>query len=103
MYIIFVARNKKKLWGKHITCNPPPCAVFNEQDLAILRILGETPAFRGIRNCGFDTPIVMAVPTNRSQAVVAIQCRAGVENGASNITTALNTGQYKPEFVKHVF
>ena len=80
------------MWGKHITGNPPPCAVFNEQDLAILRILGDTPSFRGIRSRTFDTPIMMAAPSNRSQAVVAIQCRATVDNAPSNITTAINTG-----------
>ena len=94
MLCVFVARNKNKLWGKHITGNPPPCALFNEQDLAVLRILGDTPAFRGTRRRAFDTPIVMAAPSNRKQAVVAIQCNAGVESGPSNITASLNTGSY---------
>ena len=71
--LIFVAQTKNWLWGKHVTGNPQPCAYFNDLDLAILRILGNSAAFCGVKKCAYDTPIVMASPQSRVDVANATQ------------------------------
>ena len=86
------ARTKNRLWGKHVTGNPAPCPIFNDQDLAILRILGDTPSFKGVKGRKFDTPIVMSTDSQRTTFRNVRACRADVVATSSNITKSINTG-----------
>ena len=80
------------MWGKHVTGNPAPCAYFNDQDLAILRILGDTPSFRGVKKRSFDTPIVMSRSGHRNVPLNANTCRAELTGQTALLTKAINTG-----------
>ena len=90
--IIILACTKNRLGGKHVTGNPAPCTYFNDQDLAILRILGDTPSFRGVKKRPFDTPIVMSRKGPRNVQSNINACRAEVTGATAQLTKALNTG-----------
>ena len=80
-------------WNKyHVTGNKAPCASFNGIDLAILRILGEKPNFKGIKPRNNDTPIVFSKQNTKSTEMNAKLCRATVEGEASELERAINTG-----------
>ena len=66
--------------------------MFNDQDLAILHILGNTPSFKGVKTRSFDTPIVMAKQSMRATTSNAKACNAEVVASTSNITQSINTG-----------
>ena len=83
---------KNRLWGKHVTGNPALCAYYNDQDLAILNILGDSVAFTGVKGRKFDTPIVMPHNAMRTTESNAKQCRAEIVASTLNITTSINTG-----------
>ena len=69
--------------------------MFNDTDLAVLRILGETPSFKRIISRSFDTPIVMTKTSKKATVTNAQMCRAEVVGEADLLTKAINTGDFK--------
>ena len=83
---------------KATTGNYKPCPYFNEQDIAILRILGETPSFKGIRPARFDMPIVVTKSSSVSTKDAA-RCNAKVVGSTSSIEDAINSGTLHPNLL----
>ena len=77
----------------HGTGNRTPCANFNWIDLAILRIMGEKPNFKGIKPRSNDTPIVFSKKNPKSTETTAKLCKADLEGQASELEKAINTGK----------
>ena len=57
----------------------------------MLRILGDTPSFRGIRDSQHDTPIELTRTENVGEREAA-QCNATLAGSTSPVTEALNSG-----------
>ena len=66
--------------------------MFNDTDLAVLRILGETPGFKGVVPRKFDSPIVMTKSSKTSTVANAQMCRAEVVGEPDLITQVINKG-----------
>ena len=77
-----------------MTGNPPPCPMFNDIDLSVLRILGETPGFKGVVPRKFDSPIIMTKSSKNSTVTNAQMCRAEVVGEPDLITQAINKGMF---------
>ena len=88
------ARKKNTAWKKHRTGNPRSVAYFNEENLRVLQIVGETPAYKGIRPDKDDTPIQISSKNKMASATNAKQCNAELIEETPAITQAANIGHY---------
>ena len=89
---IFVARKKNTAWKKHRTGNSRSVAYFNEENLHVLQIVGETPAYSGIRPDKDDTPIQISRKNAMASASTAKQCNSEIIAQTPEITKAANMG-----------
>ena len=96
MYIfifIFLAKEKLQLHKKHETGGGPPPPDYNEMDLAILRILGDSPAFKGIPVDDDDMESTFEVTKDTSVTEKMLKkCNALAVGRTSSIARALNSG-----------
>ena len=67
-------------------------AYFNDENLHVLRALGETPSFKGIRPHKDDTPIQISKKNPMASNSTAQQCNAEVIGDMPQITKSANTG-----------
>ena len=57
-----------------------------------MRILGDTPSFRGVKKRDYDTPIVVAKPKSKVDIVNSRQIRAEISEVPSNIVHSITQG-----------
>ena len=69
-------------------------AFFNEENLKVLQIVGETPAYKGIRSDKDDTPIQISSKNKMASSTNAKQCNAELLAETPAITQAANIGYY---------
>ena len=79
---------------KYVTGNPDPPKDLTPNEEAILRILGESPGFRGIVEADGDTPIEVSKKKNVAELAMKA-ARAEPIGELSIISTAINTGDLK--------
>ena len=59
-YLVILAKKKKLKHTKHVTGGGPPLPNYNNTDLEVLRIIGDSPVFTGVTTqSASDTPIVI--------------------------------------------
>ena len=68
--------------------------MFNDIDLSVLCIMGETPLFKGVVPRKFDSPIIMTKSSKSSTVTNAQMCRAEVVGEPDLITQAINKGLF---------
>ena len=89
--IVLVAKLKLRLHHEHETGGGPLPPDYNEMDLAVLHILGNSPSFIGIVDRDTDTGIEMPLKKRKSNLEVK-RCNASVVAETAGTTKALNTG-----------
>ena len=93
-FLYVAARQKNTAWRKQRTGNGKRIPYFNEENLRVLRVLGETPAFKGIRPHEDDSPIQVSKKNPKGSDVNAQQCHGEVVAETPEITKAANTGAF---------
>ena len=87
-----LACKKNTAWKKHRTGNVRRVAYFNEENLCVLWILGETPTYKGINPDKDDTPIQISTRNVAGNESNALQCSGELVSETSELTKAVNTG-----------
>ena len=88
----FSAKDKSGAIWEHKTGGGPQPSQLNDIDWAILRILGDSPAFKGITDGSHDSKVEMT-RTYRMVDHMAERCNTQVVAETPSLTKAMNTGQ----------
>ena len=91
---IISACQKNTAWRKQRTGNAKRVPYFNEENLRVLRVLGETPAYKGIHPHGDDTPIQISAKNKMASESAVKQCNAEMVAETPEITKSANTGGF---------
>ena len=89
---MLTARQKNTAWRKQCTGNGHRIPYFNEENLRVLRVLGETPAYQGIQPHRDDTPIQISAKNVKASESTVKQCNAELIAETPQITKSANTG-----------
>ena len=88
---IIVARQKNTNWQKKRTGNGKKVAALNNQNLRVLQVLGETPAYAEIRRHDDDSPIQVSAQNAMGTNENAAQCHRFMLAKTPEVTQAINT------------
>ena len=83
------------------TGNKVPIPVLSAKDDAILRILGETPSFRGVQSADHETPIEANVSSQDVNPIGMETSMAQPIGEVSEVTKAINSGKLQSFSVKY--
>ena len=95
LIFISTAKEKSRLHKKHVTGGGPPPPDYNEMDLAILRILGDSPAFKGVPvddDDDLDSTIEVTKDPSVTDSMLK-KCNALAVGRTSSVVKALNSGR----------
>ena len=95
-YFSFSAKDKNRALHEHKTGGGPQPPPLNEIDKAILRILGDSPAFKGVSDATSDSKIELT-RTYRMIDHMAQRCQTEIVAETPSLTKAMNTGQEPSE------
>ena len=90
--ICIFSSEKNTAWRKHRTGNTISVAYFNDENLRVLHIIGDMPAYQGIRSDRDDTPIQISKRNPMATQSNAQQCSSEIISDTPEITRAANTG-----------
>ena len=88
---LFLAKTKLRAHREHETGGGPPPPAYNDLDLTVLRILGETPSFVGVIERETDSGIEMPMKKKKNDLEVR-RCNANVVAESTGLTLAINSG-----------
>lgn len=91
---IFTAKDKLKLHRKHVTSGGKAPPDFTENDTNILRIIGESPVYIGVRDGTFDTGVERTVMNCTTGNSVKGSLKTSLLPATSEMVEALNTGTF---------